>query len=626
MYLIDLEAQPKDLRAALADCIADRTDRLTRASAPGAIPLAFRPLPSETRHAAVERSDAGLTVRYARRADAFRALGRLLGGDTGPFAETSPFQTLGVMVDCSRNGVLRPDTARFLMRRLALMGFDACMLYLEDTYEVDGEPYFGYMRGAYSFPELAALDAYADLLGLEMFACVETLAHLEQILQWPHFQRMQDVPGVLLVDDERANALLAGMIHAASAPFRSRRIHVGLDEASGLGNGRYKALHGVQDPFDVFLRHLDRLRGICQRLGLQPLMWSDMYFRMGSKDNAYYDRASVIPPAVIARIPHDVGLVYWDYYHTDADFYEAWIDRHRALGVEPIFAGGVWTWNRLWAALPFSNTATGAAMTACRRKGVRQAFACLWGDDGAECDLMSALPGLQRFAEHAWADAIDETRLRAHFRGSCDADYDAFVRASAIDTIPIGDDGSRGTSNVGKALLWEDPMLGILDASLDDATMPEQYAALAKALDLPAQRKSLDRRLAFPAQVARVLSLKTDLHHTLGRAYRAANRGALRRVAAALPTLRREVDRLWRIHRALWLATCKPFGLEVLEARYGALRTRLETVQERLTDYLEGRIDALAELEKPPQKIYVAPGERFPDLDYARVKTPSVIK
>ena len=35
------------------------------------------------------------------------------------------------------------------------------MLYTEDTYEVDNEPYFGYMRGRYSADELRELDDYA---------------------------------------------------------------------------------------------------------------------------------------------------------------------------------------------------------------------------------------------------------------------------------------------------------------------------------------------------------------------------------------------------------------------------------------------------------------------------------
>lgn len=134
-------------------------------------------------------------------------------------------------------------------------------------------------RGIYSFAELAAMDACADTLGMEMFACLETLGHLEQILQWPRFASLQEASGVILVDDEATYALLAEMSHAASAPFRSRRIHLGLDEAWKLGSGRYRDLHGAADrplaaPYHALAKQLEaaatrssRLETLQDRLG-----------------------------------------------------------------------------------------------------------------------------------------------------------------------------------------------------------------------------------------------------------------------------------------------------------------------------------------------------------------------
>ena len=39
-------------------------------------------------------------------------------------------------------------------RRLALLGYNAAMLYTEDTYALPDEPYFGFLRGAYTAAEL----------------------------------------------------------------------------------------------------------------------------------------------------------------------------------------------------------------------------------------------------------------------------------------------------------------------------------------------------------------------------------------------------------------------------------------------------------------------------------------
>ena len=60
------------------------------------------------------------------------------------------FDTLGVMIDMSRNAVMSMDGLKRFLPLLAKMGYNTVFLYTEDTYEVDGEPYFGYMRGRYT--------------------------------------------------------------------------------------------------------------------------------------------------------------------------------------------------------------------------------------------------------------------------------------------------------------------------------------------------------------------------------------------------------------------------------------------------------------------------------------------
>ena len=62
------------------------------------------------------------------------------------------------------------------------MGLNAVCLYTEDTYEVPNEPFFGYLRGRYETSELKELDDYAADFGIEMFPCIQTLGHMEQVL------------------------------------------------------------------------------------------------------------------------------------------------------------------------------------------------------------------------------------------------------------------------------------------------------------------------------------------------------------------------------------------------------------------------------------------------------------
>ena len=96
------------------------------------------------------------------------------------------------------------------------------------------------------------------------------------------------------------------MIAAATKPFRSKRIHIGMDEAHQLGLGRYLDLYGYQRRFEIMLRHLEKVLAITQKYDLEPMIWSDMFFRLGSKQGDYYDLEGQIPEDVIANIPQGV--------------------------------------------------------------------------------------------------------------------------------------------------------------------------------------------------------------------------------------------------------------------------------------------------------------------------------
>ena len=60
------------------------------------------------------------------------------------------FRRFGTMLDCSRNAVPNAESLRKWIDITAELGYNTLLLYTEDTYEVDGNPYFGYMRGRFT--------------------------------------------------------------------------------------------------------------------------------------------------------------------------------------------------------------------------------------------------------------------------------------------------------------------------------------------------------------------------------------------------------------------------------------------------------------------------------------------
>ncbi len=577
-------------------------------------------------------NDDRIIIKYTDISSAFRALGKLMSLTEKEllkvdFTEQALFKMRGLMFDCSRNGVILPDVMKDIIRKVALMGINMIMLYTEDTYEVPGEPFFGYLRGAFTQKELRELDNYSAIFGIEMIPCIQTLAHLEQILKWDPYFDLRDTPHVLLADNEKTYQFIEKIISAATKPFRTNRIHIGMDEAFGIGTGRYKELYGEKNPFDIMNSHLKRVRDICKKFGKKPMIWSDMYFRLGSKTHDYYDLNWQITDEVIKNIPEDVEMVYWDYYHTDSDFYRKMIANHRKLGSTPIFAGGIWTWVHKWCALPYSFKVIEASITACKEEKIEEVFMTMWGDGGMEVDILSALPGIQYFAEHTFNQKPVLKEIDKHFNAITDANFSDFVKASQIDSVPGSPNKGITNANTSVGLLWQDPFFAILDPHFKPNEWEKHYEKLANYLFQKSKTDGLSSRLEYPALISKVLAMKVSLRRNIEQAYKHNNKRRLSRIALNnIPALIKALKQLHIYHRTMWLNTYKPFGWEVLEHRYGGLLARLETVKARLLDYVKGRTDKIEELEAKLLDPFACYKERVLLISFTQVKTPSSIK
>lgn len=538
----------------------------------------------------------------------FRGLGLLVeqlrqGNERFTLVEYPQFQTSGPMFDCSRNAVLKVESIQKLLRTMAMMGLNMMMLYTEDTYTVEGEPYFGYMRGRYSYEELKACDDYAAMFGIEVIPCIQTLGHLKMMLKWPAYAEVRDSDDVLLAGNESTYALLDKMIAAATAPFRSSRVHIGMDEAWGMGLGRYLDLNGYQNRFDIFNQHLEQLIAITNKYKLEPMIWSDMYFRVASKTYKYTDLEAVIPQEVIDRMPAEAKFVYWDYYNRDEDFFRTFIQKHKSFGSTPIFAGGILSWGTYCTNYGRTFEDANPALQACKKEGVQEVIATLWQDDGAENNHYTGLLGLQLFAEHGYAEKLDLEKLKRRTEFCTGVAYEAFMALSELDQTPGTNRVDRWPANVSKYALWQDPLLGLFDKDLEDIDLSSHYKRLKQKLEpyLSETGKpyTTDSILSVALKLCHVLCLKGDLGNRLKAAYDLGNVKELCRLAEEeLPDLHQRIGQLRSVHRDQWFRYYKPFGWEVLDLRYSGLMGRIESSTQRIMDYVEGRISAIEELEE----------------------------
>ena len=518
------------------------------------------------------------------------------------------FDTLGVMLDCSRNAVPTLEDLYRFIDSLAAMGYNALQLYTEDVYEIEGEPYFGYQRGRYTKDELKAVDAYCRERGIELQPCIQTLAHLETIFRWPAYAVIQDMKDVLLCEDERTYALIDKMFATAAECFTSRRIHIGMDEAHALGRGKYLDEHGAVSHWDILVRHLYRVCEIAKKYGFRPMMWSDMFFR--TLNGGEYYKPITVTDELRATVPENVDLVYWDYYSRDVSRYDGMIDSHQQFNKSntTVFAGNAWTTTGFFPHNGPSFRTLQPAFESCISHGVREAYITIWKDDGGECPHLAVMPTLHYAASLA-NGVSDMDKIKASFKELFHEDFDRLVELELPDAL---DEATLTYEQYAKAALYNDPFYGLFDPCMRDglnayyAGLSEKYSAYA------ADGGEFADLYDMAAKQCAVLALKAECGLKARRAYQAGDRDAL---AAAAEDMILASDRLrvyYEAFRAFWYKTCKPYGFEVQQFRLVGMMERLRECAGRITDYLAGTLPSLSELE----------GELLPHLSRTRVYPP----
>lgn len=545
----------------------------------------------------VEKTADGLSVSYAEKSDFCRALGFLCpvfeNGET--VRQTAGFKTLCYMADVSRNAVLSMDGARRMIRYLASMGYNSMMLYAEDTFEIPDYPYFGHLRGRYTCEELRALDDYADLFGIELIPCIQTLAHLRSALRWRCFSEFTDTSDILLVGDERTYAFLESMLRTVASCFRSKRVHIGMDEAHDLGLGKYLDKNGYRNRFEILSGHLARVKQICDGLGLFPMIWSDMYFRLYNHGK-YYMSEGMLPSEVTANVPKGVGLVYWDYYTEDAATLDNMFENHKIFG-DLIFAGGAWKWSGYVPCNRISYRRCRIHAEACLRHGCKDVIVTGWADNGADASQFSILPSLLLYAELCYAPDVADDVVSDRFQTLFSIPMQAFMDLDLLDET--NETKNVKITNPNKHLLYNGVFGGVMDAHVPEASSAH-YLNAAKVLLSYADDPQFGYLFACSASQAFLLEKKAGLSVSLRRAYEEGKKDVLRWYAEKeIPEILSRVQDFTVLLRQQWYTENKTFGFDVQEIRLGGLQELLRSAAIRLKSYCNGEVDRIEELEQP---------------------------
>ncbi len=537
-----------------------------------------------------------IMLEYHKIPEFFRMLTMLPGhiNNPGIYEEFPAHEDLCLMSDCSRNAVYNIPAAKRMIQYLALMGFTSFMLYTEDTYEVPEYPFFGYMRGRFTQDELKELDDYANSFGIEMIPCIQVLAHLNGSIHWPVFNEMHDVADILLVGEENTYELIDAMIKSCRACFRTKRIHIGMDEAHLLGSGKYLDKHGYRNRSEIILEHLNRVVKICEKYCFAPMMWSDMFFRI--QFHTYYIEEGEISPDVIKMVPKNLSLVYWDYYNNNEELFRHMIHCHKQFKRHFIFAGGAWKWGCMSPCNYYSLYNNDLQLRIAKEERVPMVIATAWGDNGAEASNFSIMAVLQQYAEYCYAKGEDREWLKERFAETFQMSFDDFMMLDTPNQLsPL--DQTKHPAAYPKKLLYNDPLGGWLDYSVLPE-FAEEYAKKEKILK-NVKENQFSYQFKSAAALCGVLKNKATLSFDIRKAYKTKDLNAIKSIVdKRIPTIIKDLETYLLTIRNEWNHDNKSFGFEVIELRIGGLKERLRSTQTTLIQYLNGAIDKIERLEE----------------------------
>lgn len=520
------------------------------------------------------------------------------------------FRRFGTMLDCSRNAVMTVESVKNWMDIIADLGYNTLLLYTEDTYEVDENPYFGYMRGRYTQEELREIDAYAIEKGMEFIPCIQTLAHLNAIVRWPAYWDHVDAGDILLAGDETVYELIDKMFASLAKCITGRLVNIGMDEAHMIGRGKYYNLHGDCNRPQILLDHLKRVSEIGEKYGFRFLMWSDMFYRLvtGGK----YSADVKINDDIKKQIPDNVQLVYWNYWTKDKSRYDALLQSHKQMKEDIWFAGGLRMWSGFTPHNKYAMQTVQAALSSCQDQGIQDVYLTMWGDNGAECSKYAMLPSLFYASEVAKGNS-DMTSIKAKFKEKYGISFDRFMLLDLPDTP---NDSVGNLANADKYLLYNDCFMGLLDSTIA-GTENEQYAACARKLALLKKDPKWGYLFATQQALCEVLSIKAELGVKTHKVYASGDKEALQNLISEYKLVQKKIKVFHKVYKKQWFAENKPHGFDVQDIRIGGLVSRVQSCRERLQDLYDGKISRIEELEEKQLDYFENSEEFIHGHDYA---------
>jgi hypothetical protein len=292
----------------------------------------------------------------------------------------------GIMLDVSRGKVPTLEALRDLVDLCARLKLNLLMLYVEHTFRFRRHPEIGEGASPLTAQVLRELDAYAAARHVELVPSLQSLGHMDHVLNLPRYAQLAETPRnwTLAPSLPGTYELLSDLYDEFLPNFRSKLFNANCDETFDLGLGRSAAMLAELGPGGPYRAHVRRLRELARAHGKRLMIWADM---------------AHAHPEQLGEFDRDVVFLDW-WYEARFDFDR--VKRLAEAGFDFLVCPGTSSWNCLFPRVENSLENIRRWAEAGRRHGALGLLVTDWGDFGHYNLLGGSLYAYAFAAEQAW--------------------------------------------------------------------------------------------------------------------------------------------------------------------------------------------------------------------------------
>ncbi|MGJ3243612.1 MAG: beta-N-acetylhexosaminidase [Opitutales bacterium] len=468
------------------------------------------------------------------------------------------FQRRGFMLDVSRCRVPKLSSLKRLVTWMAELRLNELQLYTEHTFAYPNHE--AVWRGASPLTgdEVRQLDRFCRERGIDLVPNQNCFGHMERWLIHAAYQCLAEHPnpftnrygtrypvGPSLQPNGHSLDFVTGLLDTLLPCFSQRTVNIGCDETFDLGQGRTAAEVNRRGLRRVYLSYLNALADRLAKRGYEAQFWADILLEAGGDAS---DLADNLIPMVWGYEPD----------HPFDDQLARVAEGNRPFYVVPGTSG----WNSFLGRLDTGEANLLRAGEAGRVAGAHGFLITEWGDNGHHQPEAVTLYGLALGAAQAWLPGGSD-------RSSVEQWLDRRVFVN-----PVGGSaawwGQAGTAH----RILEHPLPNWSPAARVLLDQPERSEAVARAI--PDNRwQAFEKRLEALAEREpslqensdRAESLSLQRRTALAFGHLAALRASIRRGTRPLSDWTKVRAAAIDLHRASWLQTSRPGGLDQSCAR-----------------------------------------------------------